>query len=309
MTTAIIIPCYNAARYLAETLESVRAQTRRDWHLIVVDDGSTDRTPEIASQLARNDARIQVIRQENLGVSSARNNGYARADASDEYAIFLDADDLWEPDALENLCEALAGAPETPAANGLHRVIDAHGRLQEPKGTPYELDRHAAQGNRLIPWPKNEPAGFAALAYNNCIMTPGTLLIRRSALEKIALFDPSLTHAEDWDVWLRLSLIAPIVQIDRYVLRYRQHGAGASASKQRIHQGELAVRRKLAAMPGLSQEQRRIARSSARLAARERSRDMLRWAGQSLRSGKVGSGAKQLRHALLGYVSYLQGGL
>lgn len=307
MSIAIIIPCYNTARYLAETLESVLAQSDPDWHLVLVDDGSSDNTLEIAKDYARRDSRIQVVHQKNQGVSSARNNGYTHAAAS-EYVIFLDADDLWVPDALATLSRALAADPAAPAANGLHRIIDSNGHLQDQQGTPYEFDRCAVQGCRLVPWPKEEPIRFAALAFNNCIMTPGTLLIRRSALDKIDLFDTSLTHAEDWDLWLRLSLLGPILQIDRPVLRYRQHGAGASASKQRIYHGEQAVRQKLLSLPGLTEEQRTIARLAPRFAARQRSRDMLHWAGGNLRAGRIPSAARQFRHAFLSYASYLRGG-
>lgn len=308
MKIAIIIPCYNAARFLAETLESVLAQTVADWELVVVDDGSTDTSAVIARDFAARDKRIRVVGQDNAGVSTARNNGLAQTDPAADYVIFLDADDLWEPDALETLSQALADHPEASGANGLHRTVDAGGRFLPPEEPAYEYDRFVVQGKRIAPWPRTEPISFAALVYKNCILTPGTLLIRRSALEKIDLFDPKLTHAEDWDVWLRLSLVSPILQIDRPVLRYRSHGAGASTSKQRIYRGEMAVRRKLLASSALTAEERPIAQTGCRWAAWERSRHMLRWSGENLRAGRLPSAARQLRHAILGYLRFLASG-
>lgn len=96
---SVITPAYNAEAYVAETIESVLAQTYTDWEMIIVDDCSTDRTYEIAVRYSENDGRIKVIRHENnSGVAAARNT--ALDAASGDYVAFLDSDDMWFPDKL-----------------------------------------------------------------------------------------------------------------------------------------------------------------------------------------------------------------
>ncbi len=100
---SIILPVYNAGRFLDATLQMALAQTCADWELIAVDDGSTDETPILLQAFARQDRRIRVVTQANGGCASARNTGVNHIAANAEYVIFLDHDDLWEPDALETL--------------------------------------------------------------------------------------------------------------------------------------------------------------------------------------------------------------
>src|SRR5688500_7031207 len=103
MTVSVVMPAYNAEATIASAMASVRAQTYAGWELIVVDDGSTDRTAEIAAGAAATDKRIRVIRQRNQGVAAARNAAIEAA--TGRYLAFLDADDLWLPSKLERqLC-------------------------------------------------------------------------------------------------------------------------------------------------------------------------------------------------------------
>lgn len=96
---SIITPCYNGAKYISETIDSVLAQTYRDWEMIIIDDGSTDESVQILERYVNTDDRIKLIRQENAGSAAARNNGIRNA--SGQYIALLDADDLWESCFLE----------------------------------------------------------------------------------------------------------------------------------------------------------------------------------------------------------------
>lgn len=96
---SVITPCWNGEKYLAETIESVLRQTYPKWEMLIVDDGSSDGSPEIAMSYAQRDPRIRLIRQENAGSAAARNNGIRRC--AGQYIALLDADDLWDPDFLE----------------------------------------------------------------------------------------------------------------------------------------------------------------------------------------------------------------
>jgi CDP-glycerol glycerophosphotransferase len=122
MGITVIIPAYNAERYLEQTVQGVLAQTVSDWELVIVDDGSADGTALVAQSYAKPDPRIRVVRQANHGIAAARNRGLAESDTSCEFVIFLDHDDLWERDALELLREELRAHPGAAAANGLNRA-------------------------------------------------------------------------------------------------------------------------------------------------------------------------------------------
>lgn len=127
---SIITPCYNGERFIAETIESVLAQTYAHWEMIIVDDGSADRTAQIAAEYAAKDGRVRVLRQPNGGTASARNRALREADG--RYIALLDADDLWEPDFLER---QLAFMREKDAAIVCcsYRHIDEHSReIQHP---------------------------------------------------------------------------------------------------------------------------------------------------------------------------------
>ena len=127
---SIITPCYNGARFLADTIESVLGQTYAHWEMIIVDDGSTDETPAIAEGYANRDGRVRLIRQRNAGTAHARNT--AMKQAQGRYIALLDADDLWEPDFLEKQL-AFMNQTGVICVCSAYRHIDEYGReIQHP---------------------------------------------------------------------------------------------------------------------------------------------------------------------------------
>jgi glycosyltransferase involved in cell wall biosynthesis len=264
MHISIVIPAFNAAVYLRETVESVLAQTHRDWELILVNDGSHDGTAELADALAERDPRIRVRHQANHGLPGARNAGYKETSPDAVAIIFLDADDVWEPTALALLGAALDANPNAVAAHGVARFINARSELQRPGSLERVVqNRKAVVGKEVVPWPADAPTTFAVLAINCCIVSAGMVLLRRSALEiaqeGAALFDPmpSLPRAslEDWDLWLRLARQGEFVVVQEPLLNYRTHTSNLSQQKWLMFLGEVYVRRKAAALPGLTDEQ------------------------------------------------------
>ncbi|MGI4792365.1 MAG: glycosyltransferase family 2 protein [Janthinobacterium lividum] len=243
---SIVIPAYNAEAYLAWTLDSVLAQTVTAWELLIVDDGSADRTAAIAEFYARQDPRICLISQANAGVSAARNFGFDRSDPSTEFLIFLDADDVWEPSALAVLLETLGDHPEAPAAYGLARYIGK-------AGEPIELGiceghqqfRIGLENGRVIVWPPERPTTFAVEAVMERVMTSGTVLIRRLAFQSAGLFDVHLRMWEDWDFWLRLSRVGGLIFRNTLVLGYRRHDTNISGQLDLLEAGEWRVRYQL----------------------------------------------------------------
>ncbi len=199
---SVVIPAYNAAPFLRETIESVLAQTYEPVEIVLVDDGSTDGTPDVAASFA--DA-ILYVRQANAGVSSARNRGLE--EASGVYLCFLDADDWLYPQDLARKVELLEARPELALAHGL---VEVTGPALEPSG---EVLR-GAEGEvldallNLIP-----PA----------IPCPSNVLIRRSVLADVGVFDEELSTSADYDLWLRVACEFPVGRVDEPSVKYRRH--------------------------------------------------------------------------------------
>lgn len=193
---SVIIPCHNDAKYLGEALDSALAQSRPPAEVIVVDDGSTDGSAEVARSYR---ARVRLVSQSNQGISAARNAGLAAA--TGDIIAFLDADDLWPPRSLEARLERL----EAPAA------VDCVFGLVEQFLSP---DLPPADAARLHCPPGQVPARFA-----------GAMLVRRSVLDRVGGFDVGLKVGETMDLVARLAEDgAPTTTVDQLVMRRRIHG-------------------------------------------------------------------------------------
>lgn len=228
---SIIIPAWNAARFLPATLESIRAQTFADWECIIVDDGSRDDTAAVAQSFAEADDRFRVIRQKNGGASSARNRGWAESDPQSGYIIFMDSDNVWMPDALELLRAELKEHPEAPAVHGLAEFIDSDGNPKDAGVfSAYGRDRQGFVKNRIVPWPLTKPTAFEMLLWENTIYPPGLLLARRRFLGEAAPFAVEISLIEDWAYVQRLSRSGDIRFLDRVLLHYRRHDANCSGA-------------------------------------------------------------------------------
>jgi glycosyltransferase involved in cell wall biosynthesis len=243
MTIPIIIPAYNAGPFLGQTLSSLVSQTIGDWEVVIVDDGSTDDTADIASNYAKNDSRIRLLCQGNGGLAAARNRGMSEISLAAERVIFLDADDVCEPEALEILTATLDATPSAVAAYGLARSITADGAPFRPGVLEsWSRQRVGVKGRNLVAWRMSEPTTLSVLAYQNVIATPGTVLIKCEALRAAGAFDPAMSPCEDWDMWLRLCCLGEMAFANRVVLNYRVHVGGMSRDGQKMRQGMYSVR-------------------------------------------------------------------
>jgi len=255
----IVVPAYNAEKYLSATLESVLAQTVIDWQLVVVNDGSKDRTPEIGNDFARRDSRITLVSQQNGGIGMARNRGIEELTDECEYVIFLDSDDVWEPDALEVLLTTLKAAPEAGGAHGSLRLIDHNGELFRPGSMEsFIRTRVALRGRKLVPVPLTCPTDFETLVVRNWIITPGMLLLRTDALKQTEGFDQAMTGAEDWEVWLDIARRQPLAFVDHVVLNYRIHPGNATKNSRMMRNAERKMLHKNAYSTRNTPEQTRV---------------------------------------------------
>ena len=201
-TVSIVISCYNSARFLGEALDSVLAQTHRPKvEIVAVDDGSTDNTAEILAQYPE----VRYVYQRNQGVSAARNLGIQ--ESTGEYLLFLDHDDRLLPEAIATLVQLLEHRPDYAIAVGEHRYIDSHGQVT--RLSTKELD-----GNNDLE---------LKLLEHNFIETPGSCMVRRSALLEVGLFDSSIEGGEDYELCLRVARRYKIAGTSTVVSDYRRH--------------------------------------------------------------------------------------
>ncbi len=300
MKICVIVPAYNAARYLPQTVQSVQNQTEGDWELIVVNDGARDDTGPLADRLAAQDPRIRVVHQPNAGLSGARNGGLAAASPGADAFLFLDADDLLEPGALAALAALLEVSPDASAAYGLARYIDGDGQPILPGvAEAFGRTRRSVEGGRLVCHPVEAATSFAMLAYRNSILTPGQVLLRRSALERAGLFDTALPPTADWDMWLRLTRHADMTLLDDVVLAYRRHGENMSGKDEVMRPAELTLRAKLCRDETLPPALRQSAFAGYRHSERGWAVEWGRLARERLAQGQPILAAKMLRRAVL----------
>jgi len=196
------------------------AQVYTDWEAIIVDDGSTDNTREIAAQLT--DPRVRYIFQENRGLSGARNTGIRHS--SGRYLNFLDADDILEPEFVQRCVSYLADHPTLGGVYTRNSYIDDQGTL---------LPR---AGGEIV-----SPEAFHIRVLEGGFFPCHAMLLRRDAVLEAGSFDTELTSLEDWDLWLRLSRQLRFHGIDACLVRYRVHPGSMSSNAARMHANRLAV--------------------------------------------------------------------
>ena len=203
---SLIIPVFNAARYLRETLENALAQEGVDYEVIVVDDGSMDASPSI---IAEYKDRLVIRRQENAGQAVAMNT--ALTVASGEYIAFLDADDLCLPGRLRTQASYLSEHPGVDLVYTLRENIDTEGR-------------------KLGVRPGRKPDSYRLLYLND--IPHSSVMLRRSILDSAGNFDSSYPN-HDWDLWVRISEHGQIALIAEPLIQYRIHETNISRTRRR----------------------------------------------------------------------------
>jgi glycosyltransferase involved in cell wall biosynthesis len=188
---SVIIPTYNRGWIVSEAIDSVLSQDFSDYELMVVDDGSDDRTPEI---LAAYEDRITVIRHANRGVSAARNRGIAAA--AGRLIAFLDSDDLWLPQKLTTQVNFFAQNPNAVICQTEERWV-----------------RNGVRVN-----PKKRHLKFSGMIFERslalCLVSPSAVMIRKELFDAVGVFDEDLPACEDYDLWLRISCRYPVDLIE-----------------------------------------------------------------------------------------------
>lgn len=222
---SIITPMYNAEKYVTDTIQSVLSQTYENWEMIIVNDGSTDSSPDIAERYAKDDTRIKIVNQpRNMGIASARNKGIEKAKGN--YVAFVDSDDMWKKDKLEKqvkfMCEN--GYPFTYTAC----------ELIEENGTPL---------NKTLK--VRSSADYKELLKSNCIVCSSVVIDRR----KIKAAFADLKH-EDYAAWLSILKNGVRAYLVKDMLtRYRLRKTSVSANKFKSISWVFTIYRKHLKMP------------------------------------------------------------
>lgn len=218
-----IIPTYNYGRFVARAIDSVLAQSHSPLECIVVDDGSTDDTPQV---LARYGDRIRAIRQDNRGLSAARNAGIRAARGS--YIALLDADDAWKPAKIARQVAVLEAQPDVGAVGCAFEVGDevAAPRAVEARRDGPELPGRLRRIAVRDSWVEGSGSGA---------------LLPRRVLDAVGLFDEGLRAAEDWDMWLRIAARYRVVNLPEVLVSISRHGTGTFRNADKMERNQWRV--------------------------------------------------------------------
>lgn len=214
---SVIVPAYNAGKFIQQTLASILAQSYRNLEIIVVDDGSTDDTAEIVKSIAENDDRLILVSQSNRGVAMARNCGIEMSRG--EYLAPVDADDIWYPQKIEKQVHSmLKHGPRTGLVYTWFNILDEEGCVTG-RGREWTL----------------EGSVYRALIYANFVGNGSTPMMRRSCIDQVGLYNPGLKAqgaegCEDWDLYLRIARHYEYRVVPEYLVGYRKYAGNMSSN-------------------------------------------------------------------------------
>lgn len=218
---SVVIPTYNRANLLPDAIDSVFAQTYRNWKLIIVDDGSTDDTREVVQRYSCQ--RLRYIHQSQAGVAAARNRGIRVSEG--RYIAFLDSDDVWYPNKLTEQIELIRKYPDTGMVGGGCIKVDEHGHTI---------------GKANIP-----PVHIPLSDFHVYCAIPGStsnVLVKRQIFNEVGTFDKGLPATEDRDMWIRIARNYPVRAVPKVTLVSRIHsGVRRSEDWDSVRKGRKEV--------------------------------------------------------------------
>ncbi len=220
LAVSVVVPVYNAERFVRESLDSILAQRFSEFEVIVMDDASTDGTPEILSEYEARDHRLRVHRQNlNKGIFANLNDGIALARG--ELIAFFHADDVYHPDLLSRETDYLRNHREVGAVFCLDRFIDEDGREFGRVELPPDI--------RATPVLDHPTVLNGILRHQNVFIRGETSLVRRQVYERVGPYDPSFDLRADLDMWLRIASAYPMAVLPDYLVWYRAGHDNSSA--------------------------------------------------------------------------------
>ena len=222
---SIIIPTYNHKRYIRESVGSALSQTYPNIEVLVVDDGSTDQTLAVLVENAYL-PRINYIYKPNGGTSSALNTGIARA--TGKYISWLSADDVFRPEKITRQVAKMESEPSLGLIYSSFAAIDGLGKIQYEVHSQYYEDKKE----------------MVIKLAEGCFINGSTVMMRKSALDKVGKFDETLPQAHDHDLWFRFIHDYPIGFQDEILIEYRWHGENMSQHPDKASEERVKIRAK-----------------------------------------------------------------
>lgn len=210
----MVIPLYNKAPHIGRAIRSVLCQTVTDFEVIVVDDGSTDGGATVVSALQSSDSRLKLVRQENQGVSAARNRGIS--EASSDFIAFLDADDEWGPEHVQTLLRLHENFPQAGAFATAYLFVRPDGKTALPKFA----------GIPASPWEGLFTDYFESAALGEPPVCSSSVAIPLDIFHKVGCFKIGEKMGEDLDMWGRIALDYPIAFSWKGIAYYREDSTG-----------------------------------------------------------------------------------
>lgn len=211
---SVILPTYNCAHFLPDSIGSVVSQTYDLYEIIVVDDGSTDNSKEVLNPFMQKIKYIHL--EQNRGLPTARNIGIQSAQG--KYIAFLDADDLWLPEKLQTDIEYFNKHPDIGMVYSRHTNIDEKGCVLNGDGK-----RRLPSGNIFI----------QLFSEQNFIIC-SSVVVRKEVFETTGFFDEQLFNCQDWDMWLRIAFYFKISGIDKPLVKYRHNPRSLSKNRDNV---------------------------------------------------------------------------
>lgn len=210
---SVVIAAYNAEAFISDALDSIQAQTYRHFEVIVVDDGSSDRTAEIVRSYSHTDDRFRLVQQKNSGVAASRN--LAIQQSSGKYIAPIDADDIWYPERLEKHVRCLEASDESVGlvySWSMYLTESGSIRAYSPFG-----QLGPVEGNVL-----------AILVFYNFLDNASTAMFRRSCIDAVGNYNTELKTCEDWDLYVRIAERYQFAIVPEYLIGYRQYSGSMS---------------------------------------------------------------------------------
>jgi glycosyltransferase involved in cell wall biosynthesis len=212
---SVVIPLYNKAQHIRQTIDSVLQQTFTDFELLVVDDGSTDQSVNVVASIQDN--RLHLLQQPNKGVSDARNLGIKKAEAA--YIALLDADDFWHPNYLQTQFESISQFPSD-------QVFSVAMEMQYKKrlfSLDNSVDKLAVQ-----------QVDYFEASQSHTVLSSSSAVIHKSVFEKVGYFDTTLQSGQDTEMWTRIGLAFKIVFNPRLCARYQYEDQNFLPTKKEL---------------------------------------------------------------------------
>lgn len=202
LLVSIIMPVYNGQKFISKSIESVLAQSYKNWELIIINDGSTDMTEEVVIKFQNLTNKIKYFYKANEGQVKATNFGILKSNG--EYISFLDSDDLWEPDKLKKQVNFISQNKNIDFLYSKYNSIDEN-------------------GNVLFTNISHDCINHYMNLLKRCYIGRLTVIVKKSILIELNLFDESLHSTDDWDMWIRISNKFKLSFLDEVIASYRIH--------------------------------------------------------------------------------------